>query len=78
MAEANLAAKNQMVILREAREVLRVKPGDEILVLVRNKPRHSVAPTYCNRAAARERREAFRKSGGKAAPVATEGCAVIA
>jgi AbrB family looped-hinge helix DNA binding protein len=35
MAEATLSAKNQIVIPREAREALRVKPGDKILVVVR-------------------------------------------
>ena len=35
MAEATISAKNQIVIPREAREALRLKPGDKILVLVR-------------------------------------------
>ena len=35
MTEATLSAKNQIVIPREAREALRLKPGDKILVLVR-------------------------------------------
>jgi len=35
MTEATLSAKNQIVIPREAREALRVKPGDKILVVVR-------------------------------------------
>ena len=35
MAEATLSAKNQIVIPREARDALRVKPGDKLLVLVR-------------------------------------------
>ncbi len=35
MAEATLSAKNQIVIPREAREALRVKPGDKLLVVVR-------------------------------------------
>ena len=35
MAEATLSAKNQIVIPREAREALGLKPGDKILVLVR-------------------------------------------
>lgn len=30
-----MSAKNQIVIPREAREALRLKPGDKILVLVR-------------------------------------------
>lgn len=34
MTEATLSAKNQIVIPREAREALRVKPGDKILVVV--------------------------------------------
>jgi AbrB family looped-hinge helix DNA binding protein len=35
MAEATLSTKNQIVIPREARDALRVKPGDKLLVLVR-------------------------------------------
>ena len=35
MAEATLSAKNQIVIPREAREALRVKPGDKLAVIVR-------------------------------------------
>jgi AbrB family looped-hinge helix DNA binding protein len=35
MAEATLSAKNQIVIPREAREALGVKPGDKLLVVVR-------------------------------------------
>ena len=35
MAEATLSTKNQIVIPREAREALGVKPGDRILVVVR-------------------------------------------
>ena len=35
MAEATLSAKNQIVIPREARAALRLKPGDKVLVLVR-------------------------------------------
>jgi AbrB family looped-hinge helix DNA binding protein len=35
MTEATLSAKNQIVIPREARKALRLKPGDKILVLVR-------------------------------------------
>jgi AbrB family looped-hinge helix DNA binding protein len=35
MAEATISAKNQIVIPREAREALQLKPGDKILVLVR-------------------------------------------
>jgi AbrB family looped-hinge helix DNA binding protein len=35
MAEATLSAKNQIVIPREAREALRLKPGDKLLVVVR-------------------------------------------
>ena len=35
MAEATISSKNQMVIPREAREALGVKPGDRILVVVR-------------------------------------------
>jgi AbrB family looped-hinge helix DNA binding protein len=34
MAEATLSAKNQIVIPREAREVLKLKPGDKLLVVV--------------------------------------------
>ncbi|HWY69063.1 MAG TPA: AbrB/MazE/SpoVT family DNA-binding domain-containing protein [Terriglobales bacterium] len=36
MAEATLSAKNQIVIPREAREALGLKPGDKILVVVRS------------------------------------------
>jgi AbrB family looped-hinge helix DNA binding protein len=35
VTEATLSAKHQIVIPREAREALRLKPGDKILVLVR-------------------------------------------
>ena len=35
MAEATLSSKNQIVIPREAREALRVKAGDKLLVVVR-------------------------------------------
>jgi AbrB family looped-hinge helix DNA binding protein len=35
MPEAKLSTKNQIVIPREAREALRVKAGDKILVVVR-------------------------------------------
>jgi AbrB family looped-hinge helix DNA binding protein len=35
VAEATMSAKNQIVIPREAREALQLKPGDKILVLVR-------------------------------------------
>ena len=35
MAEATLSAKNQIVIPREARAALRLKPGDKLLVVVR-------------------------------------------
>jgi len=34
MAEATLSSKNQIVIPREAREALGIKPGDKLLVLV--------------------------------------------
>jgi AbrB family looped-hinge helix DNA binding protein len=34
MAEATLSAKNQIVIPREARKALQLKPGDKILVVV--------------------------------------------
>ncbi|MHB8653422.1 MAG: AbrB/MazE/SpoVT family DNA-binding domain-containing protein [Terriglobia bacterium] len=34
MAQATLSGKNQIVIPREAREALRVKPGDKLLVVV--------------------------------------------
>lgn len=34
MAEATLSSKNQIVIPREAREALGLKPGDKVLVLV--------------------------------------------
>jgi AbrB family looped-hinge helix DNA binding protein len=35
MREATMSSKNQIVIPREAREALGLKPGDRILVLVR-------------------------------------------
>jgi len=35
MAEVTVSTKNQIVIPREAREALGVKPGDKILVIVR-------------------------------------------
>jgi AbrB family looped-hinge helix DNA binding protein len=35
MTQATLSAKNQIVIPREAREALGLKPGDKILVVVR-------------------------------------------
>ncbi len=35
MAEATLSSKNQIVIPREARKALRLKPGDKILVVIR-------------------------------------------
>jgi len=34
MAEATLSTKNQIVIPREAREALGVKPGDKLMVVV--------------------------------------------
>jgi AbrB family looped-hinge helix DNA binding protein len=37
MAEATLSTKNRIVIPREARAALRVKPGDKILVVVRGR-----------------------------------------
>jgi AbrB family looped-hinge helix DNA binding protein len=35
MTEATLSAKNQIVIPREAREALKLKPGEKLLVVVR-------------------------------------------
>ena len=35
MATITLSSKNQIVVPREAREALNLKPGDEILVVVR-------------------------------------------
>ena len=35
MAEATISSKNQIVIPREAREALRVKAGDKLLVVSR-------------------------------------------
>jgi len=35
MADVTLSAKNQIVIPREAREALQVKPGDKLAVVVR-------------------------------------------
>jgi len=37
MAEATLSSKNQIVIPREAREALGLKPGDKLLVVVMGK-----------------------------------------
>jgi AbrB family looped-hinge helix DNA binding protein len=37
MMETTLSAQNQIVILREAREALRLKPGDKVLVVVRSR-----------------------------------------
>ena len=36
MTEVRLSSKNQIVIPREAREALSIKPGSRILVIVRN------------------------------------------
>jgi AbrB family looped-hinge helix DNA binding protein len=36
MSETTLSARNQIVIPREAREALRLKPGDKVLVIVRS------------------------------------------
>jgi AbrB family looped-hinge helix DNA binding protein len=35
MAQAKLSSKNQIVIPREAREALRLKAGDRLLIVVR-------------------------------------------
>jgi AbrB family looped-hinge helix DNA binding protein len=35
MTEATLSTKNQIVVPREAREALKVKPGDKLAVVVR-------------------------------------------
>ena len=35
MATAKLSSKNQIVIPREAREALQLKPGDQLLVVIR-------------------------------------------
>jgi len=35
MTEATLSTKNQIVIPREAREALQLKPGDKLIVAVR-------------------------------------------
>ena len=37
MVEATLSSKNQIVVPREAREALGVRPGDKLLVAVRGK-----------------------------------------
>lgn len=37
MAEATLSSKNQIVIPREARKALDLKPGDKLLVIVRGR-----------------------------------------
>jgi AbrB family looped-hinge helix DNA binding protein len=36
MAEATLSSKNQIVLPREAREMLGVKPGDKLLVVAKD------------------------------------------
>ena len=36
MAEATVSSKNQIVIPKEAREALGTKPGDKLLIVVRN------------------------------------------
>ena len=36
MLEAKLSSKNQIVIPREARKALRLKPGDKILIGIRD------------------------------------------
>ncbi len=36
MAEATLSSKNQIVIPREARKALGLKPGDKVLVIVQS------------------------------------------
>ena len=36
MTETTLSAKNQIVILREARKALGLKPGDKVLIVVRS------------------------------------------
>ena len=48
MTEATLSAKNQIRIPREAREALRLKPGDKILVVSsrREKDRPAKAKVY--------------------------------
>jgi len=35
MAEVTLSSRNQIVVPREAREALRVHPGDKLLIVVR-------------------------------------------
>jgi AbrB family looped-hinge helix DNA binding protein len=45
MAEAKLSAKNQIVIPREAREALQLKPGDKLLVVPCGKPDHHSGKT---------------------------------
>jgi AbrB family looped-hinge helix DNA binding protein len=35
MAEATLSTKNQIVVPREAREALHLKPGDKLTIVVR-------------------------------------------
>ena len=37
MKEVTLSAKNQLVIPREAREALGLRPGDKVLVLVKGR-----------------------------------------
>jgi len=37
MMEATLSAKNQIIVPREAREALGLKPGDKVLVIVRSR-----------------------------------------
>jgi AbrB family looped-hinge helix DNA binding protein len=37
MAEATLSSKNQIVIPKEAREALKVKPGDKLIIAISSK-----------------------------------------
>lgn len=59
MPESTLSTKNQVVIPREAREALRLKPGDKLLVVVRGdkvivfekpKAHHAAIRALANRA----------------------------
>lgn len=71
MPESTLSVKNQIVIPREAREALRLKPGDRLLVVVRGdrvivlrkpKAHHSVIRGLSSRAYAEQYLEEERRS----------------
>ncbi len=72
MPESTLSVKNQMVIPREAREALRLKPGDKVLLVVRGdrvivlkkpKAHHSAIRSLASRAYPEQYLEKERRSG---------------